>query len=898
MKSNSRTPRVATGLVLVVALTVAQAAPALGAQIPDPSSSLFLQTSGPNAGITIGDYYTSPSGGNTDHLFILMVPSSWPAGTPVTVSLYDPELAEPDPVSPAANDEIRGGADSATFTLESPSGATITSATYADAATNGMWVELATFDPGATGTGTYELHVTVSDNDDNSWRVNASHDPDCVVGVPCDSASLQDGDEVDSVGGSGSLGLGVVRTSYQHAGSGLVCQDHVFYIDSSTSNPVAHNFDMDNNGSVTYTAPNGTTIAGTVSGNGVWNGSSDTTRIGDALPEIYGWWTAKICISVNNQYVFEAPDANPSFSQPQPTPRLEITKDDGTDTVAVGDQVAYTITVDNVSDEDSLPGDAHGIEITDTLPAGATFVDCTGPSGLTCTESGGAVTAIYSPLLAPGDNFDFTLTVIVGAAADDPMVNTASVSYDDHLGNAFTPVQGSDSDDVEFAPVLSLTAIGTNQSLRGDTANVTFELSHAGSSDASTVSSPAVSCDICDTLALASGDADSDGVLDAGETWTYEGSIATGSGDPDPLIATGSASGTDRDGDSVSTGATHSIDIVEPGSIAGTVFEDVDGDGLFDFGEPIIDGAMATLSDSSGLVATDAGPGGHSFSDLWPADYTVSVDESSVPSGLFLTSSNPLGVPLAEGEAATGVDFGFALPVTITGTVFVDANFDGSYDIAGEAGHEGATMALTDSSGTVVTSTLSASDGSYSFDVMPGDYTVAMTDGLPPGWAFTTDESIVLGVVTSGTSSSGHIFGVANRPPVTDDVTETVRVGDAPAPLTATDPEGAGVEFSILSGALPAGLELVSDGSWTGGAQESGIFAVTLEVCDLASPNACSQMALELTVPALEIQDSQAVLPFTGIDTDSLLALGLLLVGSGGLLVFAVRESPETTPAV
>jgi hypothetical protein len=77
-------------LLATILIVNVSALEALAVQVPRPSSSLFIQTSGPNAGLGIGDYYTSPAGGNTDHLFVIRVPSNWPAGTPVTVALYDP----------------------------------------------------------------------------------------------------------------------------------------------------------------------------------------------------------------------------------------------------------------------------------------------------------------------------------------------------------------------------------------------------------------------------------------------------------------------------------------------------------------------------------------------------------------------------------------------------------------------------------------------------------------------------------------------------------------------------------------------------------------------------------------------------------------------------------------
>ena len=221
-------------LLATVLIVNVSALEALAVQVPRPSSSLFIQTSGPNAGLGIGDYYTSPAGGNTDHLFVIRVPSNWPAGTPVTVALYDPELAGPNPASPTAADEIRNGADSAVFTLVSPTGATLETSTYSDASTNGAWSELTTFDPGASGTGNYLLRVSVSDDDDNSWRVDASHDPDCTVGGGCADADLVNGNEVARApSGSSSLAVGVIRTSWQHAGSGSSCQDHYFFTTST-----------------------------------------------------------------------------------------------------------------------------------------------------------------------------------------------------------------------------------------------------------------------------------------------------------------------------------------------------------------------------------------------------------------------------------------------------------------------------------------------------------------------------------------------------------------------------------------------------------------------------------------------------------------------------------------
>lgn len=887
---NGSARRSAITATLVVALLVAQTGQAVAAQIPNPVSSLFLQTSGPNAGINIGDYYTSPAGGNTDHLFTVRVPSDWPPGVPVTIALYDPELAGPSPSSPPARDEIRGGADSATFTLDSPTGSTIATATYSNSSTNGLWVELATFDPGVSGTGTYELHVTSSDNDDNSWRVDASHDPDCAVGGPgnCPTASLQNGNESDTApGGSGPLGLAVVRTSYQHAGSGLVCQDHVFYVDSSTSRPLrAHNFDMDNNGSVVYTTPMGVDVVGTLSGNGVWNGSSDTTRVGDLLPDINGWWIAKICISSNNQYVFEAPSAGPSFPKPQPTPRLTIAKDDGTSMVSVGDELTYLITATNVSDTDAVPGDAYAVSITDSLPAGAVFLSCSPPSGVTCVESGGSIAIGSGSPLAPGDSLSIDVVVSVGPSVAVTLLNTVSLGYEDSLGNSFPTEQAQDSNSVEFQPILHLDVAGPSQVLRGDSLTATYSLSHDATSDDSPVSAVGFSCDICVSETFLSGDDDVDGFLDDGEIWTFEAIIDTGPGDSDPLIATATVSGSDGNGDGVQARILYEIDLIEPGSIAGVVFEDLDGNGVRDVGEPGLDAASVTLSTTSGPISTlIPSVGDYAFAGLFPGDYEVDVDETALPGGMVATVPDPRSVSLPEGEAVTGIDFGFAFPIVVSGSVFDDRDFDGALS-PGEGGVEGVALSLIDQSDAVVSDTTTGADGTYAFTSIPGSYSVRVDGGIPVGWALTTADTVEIGLVLSGDVSGSNEFGVANRPPIASDQTQTVSLGDTPAPLEASDPEGTGVLFDIVTGELPLGIVLESDGTFSGRTSELGIFDLVISACDSAEPAACTQFEFHLT-----IAEPVDALPLTGIDTGKLVFMGIVLIISGsGLVLRFERE--------
>ena len=127
---------------------------------------------------------------------------------------------------------------------------------------------------------------------------------------------------------------------------------------------------------------------------------------------------------------------------------LAITKSH-TGNFGVGADEDFTIQVRNQGPSD----DSGPITVTDTLPAGLTFVSGTG-TGWGCVAVGQDVTCTHAgPLAASAALPDLTLTVAVDAAAAPSVTNTAQVS-----GNEFDnrPGDNSDSDLVSVvAPDLS-----------------------------------------------------------------------------------------------------------------------------------------------------------------------------------------------------------------------------------------------------------------------------------------------------------------------------------------------------------------------------------------------------------------------------------------------------------
>ena len=105
------------------------------------------------------------------------------------------------------------------------------------------------------------------------------------------------------------------------------------------------------------------------------------------------------------------------------TTDLSIHKFASADPVSTGSAFSYHVAVVN-----NGPDDAAGVTMTDTLPAGVTFVSAT-PSQGTCDHASGTVTCDLETILA----FELaTVEIAVTApAVVGPITNTASVSTTD-----------------------------------------------------------------------------------------------------------------------------------------------------------------------------------------------------------------------------------------------------------------------------------------------------------------------------------------------------------------------------------------------------------------------------------------------------------------------------------
>ncbi len=240
-------------------------------------------------------------------------------------------------------------------------------------------------------------------------------------------------------------------------------------------------------------------------------------------------------------------------------------------------------------------------------------------------------------------------------------------------------------------------------------------------------------------------------------------------------------------------------------SIGNYVWEDTDGNGAQDVGEPPVAGATVTLTGTTGsgvlitprTTTTTSGTGVYQFSNVVPGVYVVTV---TVPTGMVVTlrdvstatdttdsDANPSGASpsttLRSNEANPSIDTGLIRPATIGDRVWHDTNGDG-IQTAGEDGIAGVTVRLVDAannpvldaSGSPVNATTTDANGNYSFaNLRPGTYRVLVT--APMGYVF-TDSFVASGGATTSTDSNANATGATTLVSlISDETNSTIDTG-------------------------------------------------------------------------------------------------------------------------
>ena len=193
--------------------------------------------------------------------------------------------------------------------------------------------------------------------------------------------------------------------------------------------------------------------------------------------------------------------------------------------------------------------------------------------------------------------------------------------------------------------------------------------------------------------------------------------------------------------------------------IWGYKFEDMNNNGLWDTGEPGVEGWEITISSSNGAQSTHTDATGfYAFDHVLPGTHSVFEEmrdgwQQSAPggSGFAIVEVN---VP----QTLARVDFGNWRNASVTGFVYNDQTGSGSFD-EGEVGLEGVTVNVVNLSNVIVGTTQTDSEGNFSIDgIAPGTYSVRI---MPPNDMIQSQpEDFYLVTLVSGAQESDLQFGL------------------------------------------------------------------------------------------------------------------------------------------
>lgn len=244
------------------------------------------------------------------------------------------------------------------------------------------------------------------------------------------------------------------------------------------------------------------------------------------------------------------------------------------------------------------------------------------------------------------------------------------------------------------------------------------------------------------------------------------------------------------------------------GSISGTKFTDVTGNGLSGDDTPLGGVTInlyqgASTSDPLITSTTTASDGTYNFPNLMPGTYFV---QESVPAGYTQTGGNAgYVVNVVAGGTSTGNDFADFEKITIGGRKFTDVKGnDGGVAIGGDdTPLAGWTIELSDGINTIATTT--AADGSYSFGPLgPGTYTVS--EVANSGWTQTYGAAGYTIVATSGVNVSNRDFANFQNASITG----TKFLDTTGNGFSADDTGLGGVTIKLYEGTSTSGVYVTS----------------------------------------------------------------------------------------
>jgi|GEM_PF-2047760 len=767
-------------LLVLLLFSVAMPNTLYAAELPDnPSFTLF--TIGPDIPVSGGDWYSSRYGDSGSHYALINIPCSWSGDESLDIDLYSPEIN----YSTNTNDQTPDGInyDTTIFELYGPGTEVVLPDQPGDSDRNSIiqvvynpedklesWVRLHSL-PAPVACGQYVLRTATSDNDVNSWRLRVGFDNnnDPNDAMPTNYDRLE-GSEDEIV-----LSTLTNLTAYVESSPDFNCVTNYQYVAPGLSQATFHNFDLnqrvgDLDATVDYTPPSELVNLfalqdeipqeeGDPSASGLWNNSRDEERAGDIFenPES-GWWLIQTCASSGNRYIQEGQQGVPIYWSLPPTPYVEITLDKSSldsngPTYSVGDTIEYVIRLTNNSQQVSPnPGRAYDVQFSQVLPANMNYLGCTIDSGLSGScdlasdGTDGSQMTVNGSIdeLGIGESGVVTVMAEILATTERNLISGVSLEYQDSLEHRFLGKPASTIIPLVAPTELMLVVSDEVDSAQpGDILTYAITVTNAGRLAARDVlitstlpenvlfldaSNRGVEVDP-DSGVITWPSVDVVGRTELRRTVTVQVLLPFPENDSAIEMVTEIEYTNPTDLTKKVNTATTDIDAILSSSIGGTLWRDVNSDGLLGEMEPglsdlIVSVMIPTVPEPTFITTTTDARGQYHVAGLRAGEYVVTMDTSTLPPNFTLQGVNPKRVLVNVGEAVADINLGFSWPSSVSGMVWNEIDEDG---IFGEREFvlEGVDVVLLDEDGNEVDRTQTSSDGAYLFsDLVGGTYTI------------------------------------------------------------------------------------------------------------------------------------------------------------------------------